>query len=178
MVPEHFFANGAFSRSAPNDGDRERGRPQQAPRDPPVCSRLTRFQRPALVAAAAAIAVVAGVARGLEPDPSGRGTHKRLGLGECTFLAFTKHPCPSCGMTTSLAWFTRGRIRESARANVAGTFLALSSLAMVPWMVATAIAGRPLGAKSLETPLAIWVSSVVGVSLLAWVWRLIVGGNP
>jgi hypothetical protein len=37
----------------------------------------------------------------LVPSPSGHGTHMQLGLGNCTFLAWTGHPCPMCGATTT-----------------------------------------------------------------------------
>ena len=37
----------------------------------------------------------------LDPDPSGMGTHKQLGLGGCTVLTLLGIPCPMCGMTTT-----------------------------------------------------------------------------
>ena len=46
-------------------------------------------------------ALVLGVARALEADHRGFGTHQQLGLGGCTFLEWTTLPCPMCGMTTT-----------------------------------------------------------------------------
>ena len=46
---------------------------------------------------------VLGLARWVEPDPRGYGTHTRLGLGECAMLHFTGYPCPMCGMTTTFS---------------------------------------------------------------------------
>lgn len=43
------------------------------------------------------------VARSLDPDPAGMGTHKQLGLGGCAMLTGTGVPCPMCGMTTTFA---------------------------------------------------------------------------
>lgn len=46
---------------------------------------------------------VLGVAAWLQPDPAGLGTHRQLGLGQCTLLGLTGWPCPMCGMTTSFS---------------------------------------------------------------------------
>lgn len=43
------------------------------------------------------------VARSLDPDPTGMGTHRQLGLGGCAMLSTTGVPCPMCGMTTTFA---------------------------------------------------------------------------
>lgn len=40
---------------------------------------------------------------GLEPDPSGVGTHMQLGLNGCVILNEFDVPCPMCGMTTTFA---------------------------------------------------------------------------
>lgn len=46
---------------------------------------------------------VLGLALWLEPSAAGHGTHLQLGLGTCSFLTFTGHPCPMCGATTTFA---------------------------------------------------------------------------
>lgn len=46
---------------------------------------------------------ILGLARWLEPDPSGVGTHIQLGLEPCVFLSALGVPCPMCGMTTSFS---------------------------------------------------------------------------
>lgn len=55
------------------------------------------------VAVALGTGAVLAVAAVLEPSAKGYGTHHQLGLGECTFLGMTGHPCPMCGATTSFA---------------------------------------------------------------------------
>ncbi len=94
--------------------------------------------RRALVLAALGLVGVLGVARQLEPDPRGFGTHTQLGLAPCAFALVTGHPCPTCGMTTSFAWFARGRFDRSWRANPAGSLLAPTCVALVPWLLAGA----------------------------------------
>ena len=131
--------------------------------------------RRALVLAALGLVGVLGVARQLEPDPRGFGTHTQLGLAPCAFALVTGHPCPTCGMTTSFAWFARGRFDRSWRANPAGSLLAPTCVALVPWLLAGAARGRPPGFRSLDRPLIGLVVATVALSLVSWTLRLILG---
>ena len=131
--------------------------------------------RGAMVLFALALSAVFGVARWLEPNPKGFGTHTQLGLPPCHFAWVTGHLCPTCGMTTSFAWFARGRLDRSWQANPAGALLAPACLALVPWLLAGAAVGRPLGFRSLETPLIGLVVATVALSLLSWTIRLLLG---
>ncbi|MBV8677895.1 MAG: DUF2752 domain-containing protein [Planctomycetaceae bacterium] len=131
--------------------------------------------RRALVLAALGLVGVLGVARQLEPDPRGFGTHTQLGLAPCAFALVTGHPCPTCGMTTSFAWFARGRFDRSWRANPAGSVLALTCVALIPWLLAGAARGRPPGFRSLDRPLIGLVVATVALSLVSWTLRLILG---
>ena len=131
--------------------------------------------RRALVLAALGLVGVLGVARRLEPDPRGFGTHTQLGLAPCAFALVTGHPCPTCGMTTSFAWFARGRFDRSWRANPAGSLLAPTCVALVPWLLAGAARGRPPGFRSLDRPLIGLVVATVALSLVSWTLRLILG---
>ena len=56
-----------------------------------------------LLLSAAAVAV----ALCLRPDARGYGTHTQLHLPACIFRQLTGLPCPSCGMTTSVAFMAR-----------------------------------------------------------------------
>lgn len=124
---------------------------------------------------AAGLALVFGVARGLEPDPKGFGTHTQLGLAPCHFAWATGQRCPTCGMTTSFAWFVRGRFDQSWRANPAGALLAPACAALAVWLVVGAVVGRPVGFRSLETPLIGLVVAAVALSVLSWTVRLLLG---
>src|SRR5271169_4317146 len=64
----------------------------------------------------------------IQPSPSGLGTHTQLGLGACSFQQVTGIPCPSCGMTTSWAWFARGNLIASLWVQPMGTVLAFLTL--------------------------------------------------
>ncbi len=48
--------------------------------------------------------VVLGVARWLEPDAKGYGTHQQLGLPPCSSILLFGSKCPACGMTPPGAW--------------------------------------------------------------------------
>ena len=129
----------------------------------------------AMVALALALAVVFGVARGLEPSSTGLGTHTQLGLPPCPFATATGHPCPSCGMTTAFAWFVRGRLGRSWSANPAGMVLASACAGLIPWLLAGAALRKTPGFRSLEQPLIGVVVATVAVSLVSWTIRLVLG---
>src|SRR3954462_9619123 len=116
-------------------------------------ARLGHSTRWAMVLGAIGLAAVLAVARCLEPDPRGYGTHTQLGLYPCMFAQVTGSLCPSCGMTTSFAWFVRGRFDRSWQANAAGSLLAPACAVLIPWLLAGAAWGRPVGCRSLERPL-------------------------
>ncbi len=106
-----------------------------------------------LLVAAAGLAGLLGLAKRLEPDPRGFGTHTQLGLRPCAFATVTGRLCPTCGMTTSFAWLVRGRIDRSWQANPAGCLFALLTVPVVAWLVASAVASQPVGFRSLSRPL-------------------------
>ena len=137
--------------------------------------RLGRSTRWAMVLGAIGLAAVLGVARRLVPDPRGYGTHTQLGLYPCMFAQVTGYRCPSCGMTTSFAWFVRGRFERSWRANPVGSLLVPTCAVLIPWLLAGAAWGRPVGCRSLERPLIGLILATVALSLLSWTIRLLLG---
>lgn len=143
--------------------------------DPGERPRLRPPTRGGMLCLALAVAAVFGVARWLDPDPRGFGTHQQLGLPPCHFKWVTGHRCPTCGMTTAFAWFARGRLDRSWQANPAGVLLAPMCLALVPWLIAGAVRGRPIGCRSLETPLIGLLVATVALSLVSWTIRLLLG---
>src|SRR5271166_4963513 len=107
--------------------------------------REQRLEGPArwyVLLLAAGLLGLLGVARGLEPDPRGYGTHTQLGLGPCAFAVVTGRPCPTCGMTTAFAWFTRGSLGGSWRASPAGCLIALSIVPVSVWLFTCVWLGR------------------------------------
>ena len=142
-----------------------------------VSERLGRMPRIALAVWAVALVAVLVVARRLEPDPRGYGTHTQLGLPPCAFLASTGRPCPTCGMTTSFAWFAHGNPVRSWRANPAGSLLAPLCLGLVPWLLVASIRGRPSPFASWELPLVGLAVAVVALTVLFWTLRMTLGGR-
>jgi hypothetical protein len=130
--------------------------------------------RCSFLVAAACLAGLLIVARELEPDPRGFGTHTQLGLPRCAFLNGTGRLCPTCGMTTSFAWFTRGRIDRSWQANPAGCLYALLTVPLLSWLVSSAAANEPVGFKDLRASLAGLVFAAVALGVASWLIRLIV----
>jgi hypothetical protein len=127
-----------------------------------------------LLVAAVGIPGLLGVARKLEPDPRGFGTHTQLGLQPCSFLRMTGRLCPTCGMTTSFSWVVRGRIDRSWRASPAGCVLALLSVPLAAWLFTSAVVNKPAGFASLSRPLLFLLVMAVVLSLASWFLRLIV----
>jgi hypothetical protein len=127
-----------------------------------------------LMLAAAGTLGLWGLARKLEPDPRGFGTHTQLGMRPCSFLRMTGRLCPTCGMTTSFAWVVRGRIDRSWQANPAGCVLAVLSVPFSAWLIGSAVGNRPIGFKSLSRPLFFLLVATVAFSIATWLVRLIV----
>ena len=87
------------------------------------------------------IALLAVAAR-LEPAEQGFGTHRGLGLPECSFVTLTGRRCPSCGMTTSWAHWMRGDVVRAVEVNAGGTLLALAATLGGPWLLVSGLRRR------------------------------------
>jgi hypothetical protein len=123
------------------------------------------------VLGAAALAVLA-IARGLDPDPSGMGTHVQLGLPPCSFLVMTGLPCPTCGLTTAFAYMARLEITHALAANAIGPVLFGLTLASVPlcaWGCATA---HPLSDTIKRLRLMRLVAIIAAAVAVSWLSRL------
>ena len=109
----------------------------------------------------------------LGPAEAGQGTHRQLGLPDCSILIETGWPCPSCGLTTSVSALVHGRIGLSLRANVFGVVI-----------VAALVAGSVVGLAEMATGLdlfgkarpGVWWIVVFGAGVLAgWAVKLLIG---
>ena len=129
------------------------------------------LSRGLLVVAAVLLAGVLGLARALVPDPRGYGTHTQLGLRPCAFATLSGRLCPTCGMTTAYAWFVRGRIDRSWRANPAGCLLAVLSIPLMIWLLSCAARAEPLGFRSLSGPVMGLLLAGCMLSLASWLIR-------
>jgi len=111
-------------------------------------------------------------ARVLAPDPGGLGTHQQLGLPECGFRRIFRFGCPSCGMTTSWAHLTRGRIPSSLSANPGGTLLGIGAMIIGPWLLISGILGRwfpkPIDLRILLASVGV----IFATTIIQWIVKI------
>lgn len=120
-------------------------------------------------------ATLIGLSVWLTPAEKGFGTHKQLGLPECSFQQTTGVPGPSCGMTTSFAHMSSGNLFQAIRANLFGVLIygvilisgieALMQLLSVNISPVTVLANH-LKARHLFVVMTLW--------LLSWMLKLYV----
>jgi len=88
-----------------------------------------RIQYLVVIGLAAALLLIA---RLLRPSADGVGTHRQLGLPPCAFLHFTGIPCPSCGLTTSVAHAARFHFYQSLTTQPFGLVVFISAVLSIP----------------------------------------------
>ena len=109
----------------------------------------------------------------LSPRASGYGTARQLGLPSCSFLMNSGWPCPSCGLTTSVAAAVRGDILHALRAQPFGVVLTLAAFVLASAGLAQLVSGRDcLGAFHLGWP---WLAAGLVGMLLGWAVVLLLG---
>jgi len=114
------------------------------------------------------------IAARLTPNPDGMGTHREMGLQSCGFLERTGLPCPSCGMTTSFAWFVRGNVVASVYVQPMGAVLA-ALCGVAVWAGAyIAITGRPAHRLIASIPGRYHVIPLMVLALAAWAWKMFI----
>lgn len=146
----------------------EESSPPSRARQSSAALKLTWFVRLISAVAGATLLGLLIVARTLEPDPQGFGTHQQLGLPACTSVVLFDALCPACGMTTSWAWFTRGALVRSARANAGGLMLAIIALVYVPASCYFTVVGRATKHAWFSMTLAIGLLAALGVAIVQW----------
>jgi hypothetical protein len=106
------------------------------------------------------------------PSPAGHGTHTDMGFPACNFLNVTGIPCPSCGMTTSFAWFVRGNLLASFYVQPAATLLAAAA-GMAFWAgLYVAATGKPVYRLLGRLPGYYYVLLPLGLGIAAWAWKI------
>jgi hypothetical protein len=112
------------------------------------------------------------VARILDPDARGFGTHTQLGLPRCAFQWLTGLPCPACGLTTSFAHLARGEFDAALHANAFGVLLFACVLASVPFAMWARLRNRAF----FETLARMRIERVglllASIGLLNWIVRI------
>ncbi len=112
------------------------------------------------------------LARSLQPNRSGVGTHQQLGLPPCSIVELWGVRCPSCGMTTSWAHLLRGEFRAAASANLAGAMLAVIALAYLPFGCYFSIAGRRSAGGWFSTAAASVLVIACCIAVAEWGFRI------
>lgn len=111
-----------------------------------------------------------GVAWLLRPSGAGLGTHQQLGLPPCGWQTAFGIRCPSCGMTTSWSWLTRGRLDQAISVSAGGTLLGLVSMLVAPWALVIAGWGRWFWRPEPWTAVSL-VTVLLGVTFVDWLGR-------
>ena len=119
------------------------------------------------------LAVLVTAAR-IKPNPRGVGTHTQLGLQPCQFLSRTGLPAPTCGMTTSFAWFVRGNFAASFYVQPMGTVLAgLTTVGLITGFYIGAT-GRRIDPLLTRLPLKDVFIAFIAFGILAWGWKIFI----
>ena len=124
-----------------------------------------------LICAGAVAVLIAGL--WVTPAESGHGTHQQLGVPPCSFLVTTGWPCPSCGVTTSLAAMARGRVSLAWKAQPFG--IAVFGLLVLLFIVGGAelICNRSILSKL--HPGLWWIWAALGSMMLGWGIKVLSG---
>jgi len=112
------------------------------------------------------------IARNLEPDPRGYGTHEQLGLTPCYFQITTGHLCPTCGATTAWSLLLHGNLARAVAVNLGGVLSCVAAIVAVPWLLLTAILGRWPVAQPQLRPLLTLATAWLMIVLLDWIRRV------
>ncbi len=125
-----------------------------------AAAERSRVRTRGLAVAVACWAVLAEAAM-LTPNPRGYGTHRQWGFPQCSFLARTGLPCPTCGLTTSVSATLHGRFGLALRAQPFGVVLALAVALVALAATAEFVTARP------------WLHRLRGG--LWWLWAGVLG---
>lgn len=160
--------------------DRRRSTPASHPLGPLILRHAPaphkRFGAAALVRAVVFSAPL-GVAAFLAPDPSGMGTHRGLGYGDCPFVIAHGFACPTCGMTTAFAHTVRGQWISAFHAQPMGWLLAVAAMVVVGMSVLGFLTGASVGINWYRvSPIGVAVAMVV-LCALSWGYKVAIGGT-
>jgi hypothetical protein len=127
-----------------------------------------------LLAVAVSLTCLAGLGTAalLKPNPTGLGTHTALGMAPCGFQQWTGIPCPTCGMTTSWAWFARGNLAASLWVQPMGTVLAVMAVFGFWSGLYIAFTARPAHLLLSYVPSGYIVRWLATFAILAWIWKI------
>jgi uncharacterized protein DUF2752 len=114
------------------------------------------------------------IASHLTPAADGMGTHTQLGLEPCQFARATGLPCPTCGMTTSFSWLTRGNFLAAFWVQPMGALVGLTAMLTFWAAIYVAVTGRPVYRLLLLGPTRYYVPVIVSLAIAAWAWKIFI----
>ena len=156
-----------FAESTQQPAEPHRVRPAQET----VRAARVRLRGGLVAAACAGVLAAAGC---LSPSRDGFGTHQQLGLPTCSFLARTGWPCPTCGVTTSVAEAARGRLFRAWHAHPFGVLVAAGLAALGAAGLCELATGRPSLPAGRRALLLAGLFAVLGLGG-GWAWKLAAG---
>jgi len=117
-------------------------------------------------------AAMLGIGRVLTPNPRGIGTHEQLGLPPCMFLKLTGIPCPSCGLTTSVAYAAHLQFSASFVTQPFGLLIALIAFVSIPvaFVLLVSPSNWALRIPDRSSTLATYV--LIAAYGLAWIFKI------
>ena len=131
-----------------------------------------------LLAAAGLAGIIVAIALllSVQPNPAGLGTHHQLRLPPCGLLTFTGVPCPSCGVTTSMAHMARLQVLSALRVQPFGVVAFAIMLLSAVGLGATIIQGRgPMHwLQGLGINWSAFAIALGGLFLLSWIYKIII----
>ena len=130
-----------------------------------------RFTAVIVVVSCAALFVLAA---SVQPSETGVGTHTSLGLAKCAFMQTTGLPCPSCGMTTSFAWFVRGNFLASFYIQPMGFVLAVANAITFWTAIYVAITAKPAYVLLQLIPRRYTLLPILLFAAAAWGWKIFI----
>lgn len=134
--------------------------------------RMSLYARAIALAIAGCCVFVIYQAVTLTPSPEGYGTHRELGFQPCTMMDVTGIPCPTCGMTTSFAWFFRGNLLASLWVQPAGFAGAYFTAMLLPVALYEALTGRPLHRMARLLNGKFWLILLLSILAGGWLWKI------
>jgi len=128
-----------------------------------------RFMALIIALACASILIIAAC---ITPQPSGIGSHTQLHLPACGFLQRNSYPCPTCGMTTALAYLVRGRVIMAFITQPAGALAGLLCLAITCLAGYAAVTAERLDKyiDFISFNLFYIMVTLSVIVLLSWLW--------
>ena len=112
------------------------------------------------------------IARLLRPSVDGIGTHRQLGLPPCAFLHFTCIPCPSCGLTTSVAHAARLHFYESVITQPFGLVVFISAVLGIPLSIYFIYRRVPWSNLNRLRGRNLVIYLMIALFILSWLYKI------